>query len=102
MSKSMNLQANIRRNAQEMQDFFKGMNTWETKIKKKDKTLLRTKRTGRSAPSGQSLPPVRGTVGTVSMSTTARPDAEDGEGGGGSGEGGGDSGGGDAKETKEM
>ena len=43
----MNLQANIRRNAQEMQDFFKGMNTWETKIKKKDKKLKKQEKAGK-------------------------------------------------------
>jgi len=80
--KALQAQASVRRNAEEMGDYLRAMQTWEADAKKKDKDILRrrSRRPGSSSattppPRGRQTgaPPVRAGGGTVKTKSFAVP-----------------------------
>lgn len=65
--KAMQAQASVRRNAEEMNDFLRGMQSWEKQMKVKDKTILQQRKEKRS------MPPVRASGGTVHTQLSTAP-----------------------------
>ena len=67
MDRTLKVQAQIRENAQEVQNYLYDMNKWEKEIKKKDKAIASHKQTGRV--------PIRRGAGTVQVVSSIAPTA---------------------------